>query len=132
MQNNKLIRRSYSCCHLTCIKYSQTLEPFMQWDIDLVNPMSPAPAKKDMIVATDYFTKWIEVEALSSTKDANKRLEGTEGKWVDELHGLLQAYQTTKRRSIGETLFSLAYETVAIIHPHITVPSMSIEVGSIG
>ncbi|CAL8167960.1 unnamed protein product [Prunus armeniaca] len=94
--------------------------------------MPPAPAKKDMIVATDYFTKWIEVEALSSTKDANNRLEGTKGKWVDELHGLLWAYQTTKRRSAGETPFSLAYEIEAIIPPHITVPSMSIEVGSIG
>ncbi|CAL8162550.1 unnamed protein product [Prunus armeniaca] len=60
-----------------------------------------------------------------------KRLEDAEGKWVDELPGVLWAYRTTKRRSIGETLFSLAYETEAIIPPHITVPSMSIEVGSL-
>ncbi|CAL2271084.1 unnamed protein product [Prunus armeniaca] len=60
------------------------------------------------------------------------RLEGTKGKWVDELYGLLWAYQTTKRRSTGETPFFLAYETEAIIPPHITVPSISIEVGSIG
>lgn len=39
---------------------------------------------------------------------------------------------TTKKRSTGETLFSLAYWTEAIILPHITVPFMSIEVGSIG
>ncbi|CAL9018642.1 unnamed protein product [Prunus brigantina] len=46
--------------------------PFMQWAIDLVVLLPPAPAKKDMmIVATDYFTKWIEAEALSSTKEAN-------------------------------------------------------------
>ncbi|KAL6273710.1 hypothetical protein ACE6H2_024402 [Prunus campanulata] len=133
--------------------------PFMQWAIDLVGPMPMAPAQKEMmIVATDYFTKWIEAEALSSTKEAdverfiwkniicrfgcpqsivtdngtqfvgrqiiaffakygikqhlstprypqgngqaeapnkivldclNKRLEGSEGKWVDELPGVL-------------------------------------------
>ena len=35
------------------------------------------------------------------------------------------------RRSTGETPFSLAYGTEAIIPPHITVPSIGIEVGSI-
>ncbi|KAI5351582.1 hypothetical protein L3X38_004473 [Prunus dulcis] len=130
--------------------------PFMQW---------AAPAKKEMmIVTTKYFTKWIEAEALSSTKEAdverfiwrniicwfgcpqslvtnngsqfigkqitaffakykikkhlstprypqgngqakasnkvildcfNKRLEGVEAKWVDELPGVLWAYRTT-------------------------------------
>ncbi|XP_034219224.1 uncharacterized protein LOC117630638 [Prunus dulcis] len=238
MHGNKLIRRSYSGPHLTCIKYPQTLEvlckihdgecgnhsggrslaqkalnigyfwptmrhdsaeyvkkcdrcqrykpipnlpaevyhpqnspwPFMQWAIDLVGPLPPAPAKKEMmIVATDYFTKWIEAEALSSTKEADitaffakykikqhlstprypqgngqaeasnkvildclkKRLEGAEGKWVDELPGVLWAYRTTKRRSTSETPFSLAYGTEAIIPPHITVPSISLEVGSV-
>ncbi|CAL2260095.1 unnamed protein product [Prunus armeniaca] len=269
MHDNKLIRRSYSGPHLTCIKYPQTLEvlckihdgecgnhsggrslaqkalnigyfwptmrhdsaeyvkkcdrcqrykpipnlpaevyhpqnspwPFMQWAIDLVGPLPPAPAKKEMmIVATDYFTKWIEAEALSSTKEADverfiwrniicrfgcpqslvtdngsqfigkhitaffakykikqhlstprypqgngqaeasnkvildclkKRLEGAEGKWVDELPGVLWAYRTTKRRSTGETPFSLAYGTEAIIPPHITVPSINLEVGSV-
>ncbi|CAL9007762.1 unnamed protein product, partial [Prunus brigantina] len=155
--------------------------PFMQWAIDLVGPMPTAPANKEMmIVATDYFTKWIEAKALSSTKEADverfiwkniicifgcpqsivtdngtqfvgrqiiaffakygikqhlstprypqgngqaeasnkivldclkKRLEGAEGKWVDELPGILWAYRTTKRRSTEETPFSLAYGT---------------------
>ncbi|CAL8094052.1 unnamed protein product [Prunus armeniaca] len=140
MHGSKLICRSYSGPHLTCIKYPQTLEvlykihdsecgnhsggwsltqktlnvgyfwptmrhdfteyvkrcdccqrykpvpnlpaeiyhpqnspsPFMQWAIDLVGPMPTTPAKKDMmIVATDYFTKWIEAEALSSIKEAD-------------------------------------------------------------
>ncbi|CAL9025533.1 unnamed protein product [Prunus brigantina] len=157
--------------------------PFMQWAIDLVGPLPLAPAKKEMmIVATDYFTKWIEAEALSSTKEADverfiwrniigkqitaffakykikqhlstprypqgngqaeasnkvildclkKRLEGIEGKWVDELPGVLWAYRTTKRRSTGETPFSLSYGIEAIIPPHVTVPSIGIEVGSI-
>ncbi|KAI5312419.1 hypothetical protein L3X38_041592 [Prunus dulcis] len=44
---------------------------------------------------------------------------------------VLWAYRTTKRRSTGETPFSLAYGTEVIIPPHITVPSISLEVGSI-
>ncbi|KAI5323629.1 hypothetical protein L3X38_032701 [Prunus dulcis] len=32
----------------------------------------------------------------------NKRLEGAEGKWVDELPRVLWAYRITKRRSTGE------------------------------
>ncbi|CAL8153079.1 unnamed protein product [Prunus armeniaca] len=114
MHGSKLICRSYSGPHLTCIKSlaQKTLNvgyfwptmrhdsaeyvkrcdrcqrykpipnlpaevyhpqnspwPFMQRAIDLVGPLPPAPAKKEMIiVATDYFTKWIEAEALSSTK----------------------------------------------------------------
>ncbi|CAL8105103.1 unnamed protein product [Prunus armeniaca] len=159
-----------------------------------------AAKKEMMIVATDYFTKWIEAEALSSTKVADverfiwrniicqfgcpqslvtdngsqfigkhitvffakykikqhmstprypqgngqaeasnkvildclkNRLEGAEGKLVDELPGVLWDYRTTKRRSTGETLFSLAYGTEAIILPHITVPSISLEVGNV-
>ncbi|KAI5311615.1 hypothetical protein L3X38_040788 [Prunus dulcis] len=229
MHSNKLIRRSYSGPHLTCIKYPQTLEvlckihdgecgnhsrgrslaqkalnignfwptirhdsaeyvkkcdrcqrhkpipnmpaevchsqnspwPFMQWAINLVGPLPPALAKKEMmIVSTDYFTKWIDAEILSSkwrniicrfgcpqslvtdngsqfiAEASNKvilnclkkRLEGAEGKWVDELPGVLWAYRTTKRRSTGETSFSLAYGTEAIIPLHITVHSISLEV----
>ncbi|CAL2227727.1 unnamed protein product [Prunus armeniaca] len=60
-----------------------------------------------------------------------KRLECAEGKWVDELPGVLWAYRTTKRRSTDETPFSLTYGTEAIIPPHVTVPSIGIEVGNI-
>ncbi|CAL2256824.1 unnamed protein product [Prunus armeniaca] len=44
--------------------------PFVQWAIYLVGPLPLAPANKDMMIdATDYFIKWIEAEALSSTKE---------------------------------------------------------------
>ena len=60
-----------------------------------------------------------------------KRLEGAEGKLVDELPGVQWAYRTIKRRSKGETPFFLAYGTETIIPPYITVPSISLEVGSV-
>ena len=44
--------------------------PFAQWGIDIVGPLPTAPAqKKLLLVATDYFSKWIEADAFSSIKD---------------------------------------------------------------
>ena len=44
--------------------------PFTQWGIDIVGPFPTAPAqKKLLLVATDYFSKWIEAEAFASIKD---------------------------------------------------------------
>ena len=44
--------------------------PFAQWGIDIVGPLPTTPAqKKLLLVATDYFSKWIEAEAFSSIKD---------------------------------------------------------------
>ena len=44
--------------------------PFAQWGIDIVGPFPTAPAqKKLLLVATDYFSKWIEAKAYASIKD---------------------------------------------------------------
>ena len=54
-----------------------------------------------------------------------KSLTNKKGKWPDELPGCLWAYRTTKRRATGETHFSLAFGSEAIIHPNVIVPSIS-------
>ena len=44
--------------------------PFAQWGIDIVGLLPTAPAqKKLLLVATDYFSKWIEADAFSSIKE---------------------------------------------------------------
>ena len=44
--------------------------PFAQWGIDIVGPLPTAPAqKKLLLVAIDYFSKWIEAEAFTSIKE---------------------------------------------------------------
>ena len=44
--------------------------PFAQWEIDIVGPLLTAPTqKKLLLVATNYFIKWIEAEAFTSIKD---------------------------------------------------------------
>ena len=43
---------------------------FAQWGIDIVGPFPSTPAqKKLLLVAMDYFSKWIEVDAFASIKD---------------------------------------------------------------
>ena len=45
--------------------------PFAQWGIDIVNPLPLGKSQvKFLLVATDYFTKWVEVEALATIKEA--------------------------------------------------------------
>lgn len=40
--------------------------PFHQWGIDIVGPFPLAPGQlKFLILGVDYFTKWIEVEAVA-------------------------------------------------------------------
>ena len=44
--------------------------PFMKWSMDIVGPMPTAPGGlKFLLVLTDYFSKWIEVEAFPLIKD---------------------------------------------------------------
>ena len=48
--------------------------PFAQWGLDIVGPLPRAPGnKKFLITATDYFTKWIEAEPLSSIRDVDTK-----------------------------------------------------------
>ena len=43
---------------------------FAQWGIDIVGLLPTVPAqKKLLLVATDYFNKWIEADAFPSIKD---------------------------------------------------------------
>ncbi|CAL1407455.1 unnamed protein product [Linum trigynum] len=45
--------------------------PFSQWGLDLLGPFPTAPlGKKYLVVAVDYFTKWIEAEPLDTITSA--------------------------------------------------------------
>ncbi|CAL1384138.1 unnamed protein product [Linum trigynum] len=48
--------------------------PFAQWGMDLLGPFPKAPGQfKYLIVAVDYFTKWIEAEPLASITETQVR-----------------------------------------------------------
>ena len=47
-----------------------SLWPFTQWGIDIVGPLPTVPAQnKLLLVASDYFSKWIEADTFSLIKD---------------------------------------------------------------
>ncbi|RVW21938.1 hypothetical protein CK203_101097 [Vitis vinifera] len=83
-----LYKRSFTGPYLRCLNHSEALHapvphvpsetlkpisgpwPFAQWGMDIIGPLPTAPAqKKFLLVATDYFNKWVEVEAYASIKD---------------------------------------------------------------
>ena len=45
--------------------------PFVQWGIDIVDPLPLGKGQvKFLLVAIDYFTKWVEAEALATITEA--------------------------------------------------------------
>ena len=53
-----------------------------------------------------------------------KRLDDAKGKWIEELPHVLWTYQTTPRKSIGETPFSTTYGVEAVIPLENGFPTM--------
>ncbi|XP_057756294.1 uncharacterized protein LOC130975523 [Arachis stenosperma] len=51
-----------------------TSRPFSQWGVDLLGPFPVGPGQvKYLIVAIDYYTKWIEAKPLASISSSNCR-----------------------------------------------------------
>jgi len=49
--------------------------PFARWGLDIVRPLARGTGnRRFFIAATDYFIKWVEVEALASIKEADTKL----------------------------------------------------------
>nr|GEV62923.1 reverse transcriptase domain-containing protein [Tanacetum cinerariifolium] len=89
--------------------------PFYKWKIDIPGPFSKGPSKvKFLIVAIDYFTKWIEAKPVAS-------ITGTQ---VEEVSHVLWAHRTMIKLSNGETPFSLTYKTEAVIPAEIGMPTL--------
>ncbi|KAI5327474.1 hypothetical protein L3X38_026870 [Prunus dulcis] len=89
MNDNKLIRRSYSSHHLTCIKYPQTLEItafFAKFKIKQHLSTPRYPQGNGQVETSNK----VILDCLK------KKLEGVKGKWVDEVLRILWAYRTTK------------------------------------
>ena len=50
----------------------QSLWPFFQWGIDIVGPFLEAPGRvKFLLVAVNYFTKWVEAKLLATITGKN-------------------------------------------------------------
>ncbi|GJW91548.1 reverse transcriptase domain-containing protein, partial [Tanacetum coccineum] len=110
--------------------------------IDIAGPfLVAAGGLKFLIVAIDYFTKWIEAKAVATitwnqtnglVERANRslgegikaRLDRHKGRWVEELSHVLWAHRTTIKVSTGDTPFSLVYGTEVVIPAEIGMPTI--------
>ncbi|GJU04335.1 reverse transcriptase domain-containing protein [Tanacetum coccineum] len=124
--------------------------PFYQCGMDIIGPLTPARGgAKFVIVAIDYFTKWVEAKPLvkitgnemntavahpqanglveranrSLMKGIKTRLGKEKAGWVDELPNVLWAHRTSIKQSNGETPFSLTYGSEAVIPAEIGMSS---------
>ncbi|GJQ94109.1 reverse transcriptase domain-containing protein [Tanacetum coccineum] len=74
-------------------------EVFDIWGIDFMGPIPSSRNNKNILVAVDYVSKWVEAEALP-TNDA----------WVeDKLDDALWAFRTAYKLPIGSTPFRIIY-----------------------
>ncbi|RVX04492.1 hypothetical protein CK203_018396 [Vitis vinifera] len=114
--------------------------PFAQWGMDIVGPLPAALPRKIPLVATDYFSKWVEAEAYASIKDKDvtniafrnfcselnirNSYSTPYPQMGEELPGVLWAYRTTPGRPTGNTPFALAYGMDAVIPTEIGLPTI--------
>ncbi|XP_024027041.1 uncharacterized protein LOC112093216 [Morus notabilis] len=122
--------------------------PFTKWGIDLIGPLHLALISlKFAIVIVDYYTKWAEAKALTSTTEAactsfiwnnivleainkilkytlKKKLDSLKGKWAEELLNVLWAYRTTSRTTTDETSLSMAYGVKTVLIVEIEMPTL--------
>ncbi|XP_026396218.1 uncharacterized protein K02A2.6-like [Papaver somniferum] len=130
--------------------------PFSKWGIYIVGPLIEGSGKiQFLIVATDYFRKWVEVKALArildvdirkkkstliypqsngQAEDTNKTLSlilkkslEHKGRWCEQLHNVLWAYRTTHRSATGESHFLLTYGVEAVITTEIIMTTTKTE-----
>nr|GEW13038.1 reverse transcriptase domain-containing protein [Tanacetum cinerariifolium] len=105
--------------------------PFYKWRIDIAGPFPKGPGKvKFLIVAMDYFTKWIEAKAVAIISGSQELGEGIKARlgegnknWLEELSRVFWAHRTMIKSSNDDTLFSLAYGTEAAIPAEIEMPT---------
>ncbi|GJY10148.1 reverse transcriptase domain-containing protein [Tanacetum coccineum] len=119
--------------------------------IDIAGPFPEGPGKvKFLIVAMDYFTKWIKAKPVTTitgnqikkfmwdnitnglVERANRslgegikaRLGARNKKWMEELSHVLWAHRTMIKSSNGDTPFSSTYGTKAVIPAEIGMPTL--------
>nr|GEX19438.1 hypothetical protein [Tanacetum cinerariifolium] len=99
--------------------------PFYQWGMDILRPLPQSAGKvKFVIVAIDYFTKWIEAKPLAMiTGKEVKKFEEKEWGGSTSYPTYFMAHRTSLKQSNGETPFNLTYGSEAVIPVEIGMPT---------
>ncbi|XP_074352146.1 uncharacterized protein LOC141691313 [Apium graveolens] len=119
-----------------------TLIPFIIWGMDIFNPFYMASGqRKFIVIAIDYFTKWIEAKTLAKITPSNgiqfanriildgqkKRVKRSRNTWADELLPILWAHRTTCKVTTEGTPFMSAYGAEALVPLEIAHGSPRVE-----
>ncbi|XP_070029941.1 uncharacterized protein [Nicotiana sylvestris] len=107
---------------------------FVAWGMDVIGPIEPATSNghRFILVAIDYFTKWVEAKTFKSvTKKAvvdfvHSNIICRFG--IPKLPFALLGYRTTVRTSEGATPYLLVYGTEIVIPAEVEIPSLRIVV----
>uniref|UniRef100_A0A2N9EXF3 Uncharacterized protein n=1 Tax=Fagus sylvatica TaxID=28930 RepID=A0A2N9EXF3_FAGSY len=115
--------------HPTSLQNMATPWPFHIWGLDLIGPINPPSGGYIWIlVATEYFSKWVEVIPLRKATGAavanliREHIITRKG-WSSHLADTLWAYRGSTKTVTGFTPFSLVYGTDAISPMKLLVPS---------
>nr|GEY25230.1 reverse transcriptase domain-containing protein [Tanacetum cinerariifolium] len=103
---------------------------YLEKGIDIAGPFSEGPSKvKFLIVAIDYFTKWIEAKPVATITGAQIKNSGIThskigAKSYVSINALLPLNIHKPTACNGETPISLTYETEAVIPVEIGMPTL--------
>ncbi|PKI56803.1 hypothetical protein CRG98_022761 [Punica granatum] len=117
--------------------------PFSMWDMDVIGPINPKASNRHMfiLVAIDYFTKWIEAITLALVtakavarflkrdviaRKLSKKMTVNYKDWHEMLLFALLAYWTSIHSSTGATPYSLVYGMEAVLPIEVEIPSMRV------
>ncbi|GKE77410.1 reverse transcriptase domain-containing protein, partial [Tanacetum coccineum] len=108
--------------------------PFYKWGINIVGPFPEGPSRvKFLIVAINYFTKWIKAKPVATItgiihlkigEAIKARLDARSKDWIEEVPHVLWVHRTMIKSSNGDTPFSLTYGTEAVIPAEIGMPTL--------
>ncbi|PHT61960.1 hypothetical protein T459_34199 [Capsicum annuum] len=95
--------------------------PFIAWGMDVMGPIEPKASNGHIfiLVATDYFTKW--VEALTFKSVTKKAVVGF-------FHANIICYRTTVCTSTRATPYLLVYGIEVVIPVEVEIPSLRVTV----
>ena len=101
--------------------------PFSIWGIDIIGKISPKSSSghEFILVAIDYFTKWVEA-ANKNIKRILRKMVETSRDWSKKLPFALWAYRTSFRTSTGATPYSLVYGMKAVFPVEIEMESLRV------
>ena len=101
--------------------------PFSIWGIDIIRKISPKSSSghEFILVAIDYFTKWVEA-ANKNIKRILRKMVETSRDWSEKLPFALWAYRTSFRTFTGATPYSLVYGMEAVLPIEIEMGSLRV------